>query len=129
MPKPRNGLERLWNKLGFHTPHQRKALNQYGDAQLHEARLRRLAENGGLDPHDEDDYMQIQIHRHKAIEQAKTRSQEIKRLARDILVLETQSMNKLQTHMPTDVQKAIEKATAIYDLTTQKTIPLLKSVR
>lgn len=117
VPEPRNRLEALWNWLGFHTPTQRKAYNQEWDARNHEARLRRLAENGGLDPLNDTDYMTLQIRRHRAEEEAKFRAKTIRTLSRQILAAQCPNHSRHQLHTPDDVKLAIEQATRIYDLT------------
>uniref|UniRef100_A0AAU6W0H0 Uncharacterized protein n=1 Tax=Pseudomonas phage Nican01 TaxID=3138540 RepID=A0AAU6W0H0_9CAUD len=116
-PAPHTWLGRLWNTWGFDTPEQRRVSNQALDAELHEARLRRLAQNGGLDPDNPDDYMTIQIRRHHQEEQAKLRAKTIRQLARDILAAQVPSHSRHELHSPRDVSDAIAQATQIYDLT------------
>lgn len=116
-PEPRTWLGRLWNDLGFDTPEQRRILNQHADAHLHQARLRRVAENGGLDPENPDDYMTLQIRRHHQEEQAKLRAKTIRSLAREILAAQSLKHSRHELHSPRDVSDAIQQATQIYDLT------------
>lgn len=116
-PEPRTWLGRLWNDMGFDTPEQRRVMNRALDAELHEARLRRLERNGGLDPENENDYMQIQINRFRQEEQAKLRAKTIRQLARDILAAQVPDHSRHELHSPRDVSDAIQQATQIYDLT------------
>lgn len=116
-PEPRTWLGRLWNTWGFDTPEQRRAMNQALDAELHATRLRRLERNGGLDPDDENDYMQIQINRFRQEEQAKLRAKTIRALAREILAAQVPNHSRHELHSPRDAQEAVAQATQIYDLT------------
>ncbi|ATW58080.1 hypothetical protein CNR34_00147 [Pseudomonas phage nickie] len=129
VPEPRNWLDRLWNRCGFLTAEQRLAVHRDADARLHAARLRRLEENGGLDPHDSDDYMQIQINRHYAQEEAKRRSRTIRDLSRLILIAQLPTHDKHQLHHPDDVKLAVEQATRIYDMTKNARIEPLPGAR
>lgn len=121
--EPRNALERLWNKLGFFTATQRREHFAAVDAKLHEARLRRLEENGGLDPTDPNDYMTIQIRRHHQEEALKRRNREIRALTRQILASQVPNQTRHELHTPRDVQDALAQATRIYDLTIEARVP------
>lgn len=116
-PEPRTWVGHLWNRLGFHTPAQRRALNQITDARLHEARLRRLEENGGLDPEDPADYMQLRINRYHEEEAQQRRAKAIRELAQQILAQQLPNHTRHMLHSHKDAQQAIEQATRIYDLT------------
>ncbi|QOC58006.1 hypothetical protein phiK7B1_151 [Pseudomonas phage phiK7B1] len=122
-PEPRTWLGRLWNTWGFDTPEQRRIHNQALDAELHELRLRRIAQNGGLDPENETDYMEIQIRRHMAEEEARKRARTIRELTRLILAAQVPTMSRHELFDPRDVRHACDQATRIYDLTHAAHVP------
>lgn len=127
VPEPRNGLARLWNRLGFLTPAQNKVHCAAVDARIEEARLRRRAENGGLDPQDPNDHMEIAIRDYHQKEREKRRALAIRELTRKILADQIPSHSRHELHSPSDVQLALQQATRIYDLTASSSVKVNES--